>query len=303
VERGNPLLQSPDTNNVIKAFSKLDFRVVADQFMTDTACMADIILPAKELFEQSDIIGSYWSPYVQFKPKIIDSPGEVMPESEIYYNLAKLLGLEADKSEIPEPGNENIEEWLEKRIAGYSQMCLDDLRNGPVLAPGLQQIAYEDMKFDTPSGRIELLSSEAEKRWGVAVLPGYTPLKSEAGDESFPLILITPNSASRIHSQFGNLEVIKNSVPSPGLSLSPSDAYFRGIKTGDRLKVFNAIGEIHTQAIVSDRIPRGVAVLPNGIWLNEGGGGNHLISGSETDMGYGSAFHDNRVQIEKVSES
>ena len=75
IERGNPLLQSPDTNNVKKAFSALEFKVVVEQFMTDTAAIADIILPAKDMFEQSDIIGSYWSPYVQFKPKVIQSSG------------------------------------------------------------------------------------------------------------------------------------------------------------------------------------------------------------------------------------
>ncbi len=59
VERGNPVTQNPDTNTILKAFRKLDFRVVVDQFMTDTAREADIVLPAKNMFEQSDIIGSY----------------------------------------------------------------------------------------------------------------------------------------------------------------------------------------------------------------------------------------------------
>ena len=59
IERGNPVLQSPDTNNVLKAFSMIDFKVVVEQFMTDTAALSDIILPAKDVFEQSDIIGSY----------------------------------------------------------------------------------------------------------------------------------------------------------------------------------------------------------------------------------------------------
>ena len=94
IERGNPLLQSPDSNIVRKAFSDLEFKVVVEQFMTDTAAIADIILPAKDIFEQSDIIGSYWSPYVCFKPGIINPPGDVMPESEIYFHLAKRLGLE-----------------------------------------------------------------------------------------------------------------------------------------------------------------------------------------------------------------
>ena len=85
--------------------------------MTDTAAMADIILPAKDMFEQSDIIGSYWSPYIQFKPKVIQSPGEVLPESEIYFHLSKRLKLNISNELIPEPGNDNIERWLEKRIS------------------------------------------------------------------------------------------------------------------------------------------------------------------------------------------
>ena len=44
----------------------------------------------------------------------------------------------------------------------------------------------------------------------------------------------------------------------------------------------------------------GTVVLPNGVWCNEGGGGNHLIDGRETDMGYGAAFHDNQVEVERV---
>jgi len=134
---------------VRKAFSKLKFKVVVEQFMTDTAVMADIILPAKDMFEQSDILSSYWSPYIQFKPKVIQSPGEVLPESEIYFHLAKKLKLNISHELIPEPGNENIEQWLEKRISGYSDITLSELKESPVLAPGLQQIAFEDMKFET----------------------------------------------------------------------------------------------------------------------------------------------------------
>ena len=135
----------------------MTFKVVVEQFMTDTAVIADIILPAKDMFEQSDIIGSYWSPYIQFKPKVIQSPGEVMPESEIYYHLAKRLNLDISQEMIPEPGNNNIEQWLENRIKGYSEITLDNLRMAPVLAPGLQQIAWEDLKFNTPSGKIEII--------------------------------------------------------------------------------------------------------------------------------------------------
>ena len=300
IERGNPILQSPDTNSVRKAFSSLTFRVVVEQFMTDTAAFADIILPAKDMFEQSDIIGSYWSPYVQFKPKVIQSPGEVMPESEIYFHLAKRLNLNLSNELIPEPGNENIEKWLEKRINGYSEVTLKQLRESPVLAPGLQKIAYEDLKFDTPSGKIELYSSEAMVKWGISPLPEYTGINYTEEAKKFPLQFITPNTGSRIHSQFGNLKIIKETNPEPVVRISPVDARGRNIRTGEKVKVYNQTGELFSIAEISNRIPSGLIVLPNGTWLNEGGGVNQLIAGEETDIGFGAAFHDNRVEIERV---
>jgi anaerobic selenocysteine-containing dehydrogenase len=298
IERGNPLLQSPDSNLVRKAFSDLEFTVVVEQFMTDTAATADIILPAKDIFEQSDVIGSYWSPYVCFKPGFLKSPGEVMPESEIYYHLAKRLEIDIDPGLLPEPGNENIEKWLEERIKGYSELTLSDLKKGPVLAPGLQQIAYSDMIFNTPSGKIELYSSEAYNKWGISAVPCYKPDEQDQHDENYPLNFITPNAAGRIHSQFGNLNVIRANVPAPAAELSPSDAKERRINMGDKIRIFNTSGEIVTFARISDRMPVGIIALPNGIWLNEGGGGNHLIAGRFTDIGFGAAFHDTKVEVE-----
>ncbi len=300
IERGNPILQSPDTNSVKKAFSRLEFKVVVEQFMTDTAAVADIILPAKDMFEQSDIIGSYWSPYIQFKPKVIKSPGEVLPESEIYFHLAKRLNLNINFELIPEPGNINIEKWLEKRISGYSELTLKDLKQAPVLAPGLQQIAWEDMKFETPSGKIEIYSSEAEEKWGISPLPDYTPINYTTNEKMFPLEFITPNTGSRIHSQFGNLKIIKETIGELAVLISPDDARARNITTGQKIKVFNQTGEIISKARISNRIQPGLVLLPNGLWLNEGGGGNHLIAGNETDIGFGAAFHDNRVEVIRV---
>ena len=300
IERGNPLLQSPDTNCVKKAFSSLTFKVVVEQFMTDTAADADIILPAKDMFEQSDIIGSYWSPYIQFKPKVIQSPGEVMPESEIYYHLAKRLNLDVSQEMIPEPGNNNIEQWLENRIKGYSEITLDNLRMAPVLAPGLQQIAWEDLKFNTPSGKIELFSYEAKMKWGISQLADYTGINHSKEEKKYPLVFFTPNTGSRIHSQFGNLKIIKETNPEPYIRISPVDAISRSLIDGQKIRVFNQIGELKSRVKITNRVLPGLVVFPNGIWFNEGGGVNQLISGQETDIGFGAAFHDNRVEIEGV---
>ena len=300
IERGNPLLQSPDSFFARKAFSDLEFIVVVDQFMTDTAAIADIILPAKDIFEQSDILGSYWSPYISFKPGIIRPPGEVMPESEIYFHLAKRLELNIGSDKLPEPGNGNAEKWLENRIRGYSDLTLADLKNGPVLAPGLQQIAYYDMKFNTPSGKIELYSSEALARWGISPVPEYRTQEPDSDDKKYPLSFLTPNSADGIHSQFGNLDIIRTTEEEPAAVISPGDAKRRKIDNGDKIRIFNNLGEIITIARISGRIPHGIIVLTNGIWLNEGGGGNNLISGRFTDIGFGAAFHDTMVEAEKA---
>jgi anaerobic selenocysteine-containing dehydrogenase len=300
IERGNPVLQSPDTNNVRKAFSNLQFKVVTEQFMTDTATLADIILPAKDIFEQSDIISSYWSPYIQFKPKVIESPGEVMPESEIYFHLAKKLKMKIDDSKIPEPGNEKIEVWLERRINSCSDITLNRLKESPVLAPGLQQIAFGDMIFETPSGKIEIYSPEAVERWGISALPDYKEVFCDPEEEKFPLTLITPNAGSRIHSQFGNLKIIKETSPEDVVRISPADAQKRKISAGQKIRVFNKAGEIISKVAISNRVPTGLVSIPNGTWLNDGGGANFLIPGTETDIGFGAAYHDTRVEIEGV---
>jgi anaerobic selenocysteine-containing dehydrogenase len=303
IERGNPLLQSPDSGSVFKAFSKMEFNVVVEQFMTDTAKLADIILPAKDMFVQTDIIGSYWSPYVQLKPRILKPAGEVIPESEIYYHLAKNLKLEFNDEIIPQPGNDNIEKWLEKRIRGYSSVSLDNLRSGPVLPPDLQHIAYDDMKFDTPSGKIELFSSELAEKWNSSPYPVYTASRAdESESRKYPLVLMTPNIGSRIHSQFGNLDIIRQNVETPSLQLSLKDATSRKISSGDKVRVFNSRGSISCTAKVTGRIPAGSISFPNGIWIDEGGGINSLITATKTDIGYGAVFHGSSVEVEKVSD-
>lgn len=301
IERGNPLLQSPDSNNVRRAFAKLGFIVVVDQFMTDTARAADIILPAKDIFEQPDIVSSYWSPYVQFKPAVIRPEGEIMPESEIYFRLAGKMKLDIKNSHIPEPGNESIEQWLNHRISGYTTLTVESLKQGPVLAPGLQEIAYSDFRFETNSGKIELHSKSAAEMWGISELPEYEPLPET--DSRYPVSFITPNAGNRIHSQFGNLEIIKEVTVPPAAEISISDAEKRQIADGKTIRIFNDFGELITKARISNRVPEGTIVLANGIWLSEGGGGNLLVAPSETDIGFGSAFHDTMVEFEKLPDN
>jgi anaerobic selenocysteine-containing dehydrogenase len=96
------------------------------------------------------------------------------------------------------------------------------------------------------------------------------------------------------------LNIIKAVLDSPAATLAPSDAKVRNINSGDNIRIFSKFGQIVTTAAISDRIPSGIIVMPNGIWLDEGGGSNMLIEARFTDIGFGAAFHDTRVEVEKA---
>jgi len=298
IERGNPVTQLPDSSEVIRALKSVPFRVVVEQFMTDTAALADIILPARGIFEQADIVSSYWHPYIQYKPAVTDAPGEVIPESEIYRHLADRMGIEADGiNEIPLPGE--YDKWLIEHISHTPGLSVGELMEKPVIPWQVEEPAYREGKFSTPSGRIELWSDDATRLWGVSPLPSYdTP--GDFGEADLPFRLMTPNIASRIHSQFGNLEIIKDLIDKPFWEISVADARRLGLKSGDHVRVFNSRGEVKGRVKVSSRVMTGSIVYPNGIWFAEGGGVNSLIPPAETDMGYGAAFHNTKAGIEKI---
>lgn len=302
VERGNPLTQNPNTGKVLEAFRKLDFRVVVEQFMTDTALEADIILPAKNMFEQSDIVGSYWNPYIQLKQKVVEPAGEVKPETEIYWWLAQKLGFnEAELSNILlPPGDEHVDRYLDSKLREFN-LSLEELRKGPILAPGLQEIAFSDYRFPTPSGKIELYSEQVQTLWGENPLPTYKPAVELFQNQTpYPLFLMSPNTKNRIHSQFNNLKVISMISGAPVLQINPADAIQRGIGDGDLVEIFNSRGSFRVKAQLTYEVRVGCVVIPNGWWRTQGAPVNVLSEGRETDMGHGSAFHNNRVEVKLV---
>jgi anaerobic selenocysteine-containing dehydrogenase len=303
VERGNPITQNPDTNTILKAFGKMEFKVVVDQFMTDTAFVADVILPAKNMFEQSDIIGSYWNPYIQLKPKVVEPAGEVKPETEIYYFLAKELGFNENEilKYLPAPGNKAIEDFLKEELSKFPELDYEKLKQGPMLANSHEEIAFIDMIFETPSGKIELYSEEAVQKWQVDPLPSYVPPEFDEDTKlKYPLYFLSPNTKNRIHSQFNNLNIIKLFSPEPFVEIHPLDAQVREIMDGGMVSVFNDNGYFKLKAKFNYSIKRKCVAISNGWWICQGGGTNFLTKGRMTDMGYGTAFHDTMVEIIKI---
>jgi anaerobic selenocysteine-containing dehydrogenase len=305
VERGNPITQNPDTNVVLEAFRSLDFRVVVDQFLTDTAREADLVLPAKTMFEQTDVIGAYWHPYVQLRQKLIEPPGLVKPETEVYRLLAPRLGIDPVELDgrIPGPSDAEVESFLERRLAPFEGLSIERLKEGPAYPPGHEEIAFADGRFPTPSGRIELVSEQAVERWGVDRLPRYRePEESVRSVErpEFPLYLMTPNTKNRIHSQFGNLRMIRRVDTGPAVHVHPADAADRDIHDGIPVRVFNRRGEFRLPARLDSSLKQGCVSVTNGWWIQEGGTVNFCSPGRETDMGHGAAFHDTLVDVENA---
>jgi len=305
VERGNPVSQNPDTNLVLEAFKQLEFRVVVEQFMTDTAMQADVILPAKNMFEQSDIIGSYWNPYIQLKPKVVEPAGEVKPETEIYYWLAKKMGYSEEEilKYLPKPGDDSIEKFLKEKLSTFPELDYEKLKLGPMLANSHEEIPFSDMKFNTPSGKIELYSKQAKNLWGVNELPDYVePNINSKNNGKYPFHLLSPNTKNRIHSQFNNLNIIKLFSPKPFVEIHSEDAISRDIKDNDWVKVYSENGYFILKAKINFSIKRNCVAISNGWWIQQGGSTNFLSKGMETDMGHGTAFHDTMVEIEKYTE-
>jgi anaerobic selenocysteine-containing dehydrogenase len=303
VERGNPAAQNPDTSAVLAALRSLDFLVVVDERLTDTAREAHLILPSKSLFEQTDVIGAYWHAYLQIRQKVVEPPGDVWPETEIYRALGERLGMTSDQLAacLPAPGDKGVETWLEARLAPHG-ITLEQLRLGPVLAPGAEAVAFADRRFSTPSGKVELLSAEAEARWGVAALPNYTPpVESQAaGGGLYPLQLLTPNTKNSIHSQFLPLQVIRQFMPGPTLEMGSEDALARGLRDGERVRIFNDRGSLEMPLRIHFGMRPGAVAAFNGFGEEDGGSVNRLSLGRETDMGYGAGFHDNLVDVERA---
>ena len=111
---------------------------------------------------------------------------------------------------------------------------------------------------------------------------------------------MSPNTKNRIHSQFGNLRMIRSEDPEPLIRVSPGDALARGIDNGKRVRVFNDRGSLTLRCRLDFGLRTGCVSLTNGWWLSDGGAVNVLSSGRETDLGHGAAFHDNLVELERA---
>jgi molybdopterin guanine dinucleotide-containing S/N-oxide reductase-like protein len=326
VYNSNPAAVCPNHNEVVRGLMRPElFTVVHEQFFTDTTDYADIVLPATTFFEHKDLQTAYGHYYLQVSTQAIDPLGECRSNVELFRALAERMGF--DDACFGETVDSMIDCALQSsnpRLKGISRERLErehrvrlnfagansentNLENTVSESKGNADaepfLPFAEGRFPTPSGKAELYS-EALKRQGLDPVVAFTPPgESRHGSTaaSFPLELLARKPDNYLNSSFANLPSLREMEPWVGhLEMHTSDAEARGVRDGDRIRAFNARGEILLQARVDGSVPPGVVAARLDWARFSPGGGNINVLTSEklTDMGNAATFYSVCVEVE-----
>jgi anaerobic selenocysteine-containing dehydrogenase len=287
----NPATIAPDQTRVLQGLRREDlFTVVLEQFMTDTAANADVVLPATTQLEHLDVVFSWGHHYLTWNEPAIEPLGEAKPNTEAFRLIAARLGL--DDPCFRESDVELVDELLAAAPAGITLAGLRE-RGWAKIDLGQGPTPHADGGFVTQSGKLELR-------------PEYEPpleVADEALGRRYPLAMITPKTHLFLNSTFANQRRQHSAQPAPEVVLHPDDAVPRGVDDGATVRVFNDRGDFACVARVSDAARPGVLVAPMGWWnadYPDGRGGQATTSQHLTEVGEAPIFNDNRVELEAV---
>jgi anaerobic selenocysteine-containing dehydrogenase len=297
----NPARIAPDQERVLAGLRRADlFTLVVEQFMTDTAAHADVILPATTQLEHLDAVFSWGHHYFTLNEPAIAPRGEAKPTTEAFRLLAARLGFDDPLF------RETDEELLERLLAGApGGVTLERVRERGWVKIDLGQgvAPHADGRFLTPTGRVGLRADWIADA-GIDPLPFYDP-PAEVADAAlarrFPLALVTPKTHLFLNSTFANQRRQHAAQPEPYVVVHPADAAARGIADGARVRVYNDRGAFTVAARVSDAAREGVLVAPMGWWSADhadGRGSQVTTSQRLTELGAAPTFNDNRVELE-----
>ncbi|HSF22868.1 MAG TPA: molybdopterin oxidoreductase family protein [Blastocatellia bacterium] len=305
VYNSNPAAIAPDQSRVIAGFKREDlFTVVHEQFQTDTADYADILLPATTQLEHRDMVKPYGHYYLVYNEPAIAPLGEARPNWEVFRSLAHRMGFEEACF------NDSDEDIINQALAGdyqpFDGITLDRLKRDGWARLNLPETyaPFADGGYSTPSGKCEFYS-DSMKRMGLDPVPAYIPPRESPATAPelaarYPLQLLSPPANSFLNSTFSHLKSFIRAEREPFIQLNEEDAKARGITDGETVRVWNDRGSCQLVARVSDRVKPGVAVAL-AIWWNKLSPGranvNQTVSQALTDIGAGATFYDNLVEV------
>ena len=272
------------------------FTVVADLFMTDTAALADIVLPAASFLEFDDLVVPYFHLTLSAQAEAMPPPGTALPNQEIFRRLARAMGYE--EPELTESDRSILETVLERSGLGIT---FDQLKEQGTIDPFTGPLVqFETLRFATPSGRIEIASERAESDGHPRVpQPSHDPRPPEGRWR-----LLSPASRWQMNDSYGNDPTIFEKLGPAAVTLHPDDARQMGLAAGDQVRLSNETGEMTLETAISDEVPRGAALSHKGRWPSletQGCNVNRLNSGEKSDMGESSSVHGTLVEIHRVN--
>jgi anaerobic selenocysteine-containing dehydrogenase len=240
-----------------------------DLFLNDTARrFAHVVLPSTSWLEEVGCKST--NTHLYLMDRVLDPPGETRPATFVLRELARRLGLPDDF--YPWAGEEGpIDALIEHPATGHATVAA--LRGeGGIRALRVSAVAHPDLRFPTPSGKVEF-HSERAMALGLPALPVCEPLP----ESSYPLAFRQGRTLGAFHGFYDHgraLPTLARHEPEPELWLSPEDAGTRGIGDGVAIRVFNERGAFAARALVTGRIPAGT------VWMRDGWEGvNRLTSG------------------------
>jgi anaerobic selenocysteine-containing dehydrogenase len=291
VYNANPAASTPDQNAVLRGLRREDlFTVVHEQVMTDTARYADILLPATTFLEHYDVRRGYGNYAIGGVRPVIAPRGEAKSNDEMFALLGQAMGF-AD--EVFRLGSRELMERAAGalRIPGCEADAATLLAGGALSYdfPGPRPVQFLSVFPRTPDGKIHLAPR---------VLGAEPYAYREVKDERHPLALVSPSTSKMISSTMGEYNFSELKV-----SIHPEDAAERGIGEGDRVRVFNALGEVICPARVTPRMRPGVVAMAKGAWRRaslNGSTSTALCPGHVHAEVGGACFNDARVEIARA---
>jgi anaerobic selenocysteine-containing dehydrogenase len=288
----NPAVTAPDQAAVVRELAREDlFVVVHEQVMTDTAKLADVVLPATAFLEHRELRRGYGT------MRMFDSPAVATPVGESRSNN-QLFGALLDKLGLVKPGDAMTDEELVAKTFAASPQG-DELRTelqyrGVAFPPGgARPLPFVDVFPDHPDAKIHFVPAHLDRE----APGGLYAYRADPATAQYPLALISPALSTQISSMFGQLRT------APGvLEMSPQDATARGISDGDKIRIWNAHGEVHCGVRISPDVRAGVCVLAKGLWRKHTDNGftsNALIPPAVADLGGQATYNDARVEVAK----
>ncbi|MDE2627044.1 MAG: molybdopterin oxidoreductase family protein [Burkholderiales bacterium] len=291
VYNSNPVAVAPESAKVARGFRREDlFTVVLEHFMTDTADLADYVLPATTQLEHLDVHTSYGHTYLMINEPAVAPLGQAKPNTQIFRELAAQMG-------YTEPCFADSDETL-ARTAFRPEVDFAALRAHGWLKLPIADAPLAEGGFQTPSGRCVIDSPEHGVPDHVANHESAHSAPELA--QRYPLAMISPPARNFLNSSFVNVKSLRDIEGEPVLEMHAADARARGVESGQMVRVFNDRGSYLCKAVVNQRARPGV-VNGLGVWWRKLGAAgtnvNELTHQRLTDIGRAPAFYDCLVDV------